>query len=77
MGEPPAPKRFADGSGNGTALETATVRALDAYMMIGRHADRLSEELDQVTQPGVVGAPLSDEDSLVIAIREIAHKRDA
>lgn len=73
---PQPPTRFPDGSGNGSALEIAAVRALDAYIHLGQAADRLSDELDQVTQPGVVHAPMSDEDSLVIAIRQIT-KPDA
>lgn len=68
--------RFPDGSISSIQrLEAATVRALDAHMTLERKAERLCDELDQATNPGVVRAPLSDEDSLVIAIRDVTQER--
>ena len=69
--------RFADGSINsGHRLEAAVVRALDAYISIIRKAERLEDELDQVTAPGVIRTQLSDEDSLVIAIQRVPRSSD-
>ncbi len=70
------PTKFADGSTTGHRLEVAAVRAIDAYMMVEKSAERLSEELDQITSPGVVRVHITDEDSLVIAIKVITHDRD-
>lgn len=64
---------IADGSITGHRLESAVVRALDAHMTLIRRADRLSEELDQTTIPGVIHAQLTDEDSLIIAIHGITR----
>jgi hypothetical protein len=64
------PTRFPDGSGVPNSREqSACVRAIDAYMSLIRKADRLGIELDDVTIPGVVRAPMADDDSLVIALR--------
>lgn len=52
-------------------MQAAAVRALDANMSMSRLAKRVSDELDQITLPGVVIQELSDEDSLVIAISAI------
>lgn len=61
--------KFPDGSVTNTdRLSAAAIRALDAHMAVERHADRLIEELDQITSPGVVRTQITDEDSLVIAI---------
>lgn len=66
--------RFPDGSvTSNDRLSAAAVRALDAHMILERVADRLIEELDQITAPGVVRAHITDEDSLVIAIRDITQ----
>lgn len=62
---------FADGSVTGKRVEAAVVRALDAYMTIERKADLLIEELDDVTIPGVVRTQIDQEDSLVIAIKDV------
>lgn len=64
------PTRIADGSGHGHRLDAACVRALEAWMDITRKADELLDLLDNVTSPGVVRARLSDDDSLVIALRD-------
>lgn len=64
-------RKLADGSGSGrSSYEPACVRALDSYMLLTRQAERVSEELDQITIPGMVDHPVSVEDSLVIALQE-------
>lgn len=70
-------RKFPDGSvSQKDRMKAAGVRALDAYFTVSNRADRLIEELDQVTSPGVVRVQISDEDSLVIAIREITLGRE-
>jgi hypothetical protein len=70
------PRKFPDGSTNGHRLGRAAVRAIDAYMMVARKADELADHLDQLTAPGVIRALLSDEDSLVIVIKELTEGRE-
>lgn len=68
---------LAEGSSSGNRMEAAAVRALDAYIVLGKKADRLADEMDQVTRPGVVRAQqLSKDDSLVIALRDFAPDPD-
>jgi hypothetical protein len=53
-------------------VQTAGVRALDAHTRLRRVAERLSEELDEITSPhGVPTTELSDEDSMVIAVERV------
>jgi len=66
-----APIKFPEGSGiTNNRMESACVRAIDAYMTLGRRADALCAELDNVTLPGVVRAVIDDNDSLVTAVAE-------
>lgn len=52
-------------------LVSAGVRATDAYSRIRRFAERVSEEMDEVTAPhGVQVTNLDDEDSLVTTIEK-------
>jgi hypothetical protein len=44
-------------------------------MMLGTKADELADQLEQLTAPGVIRALLSDEDSLVIVIKELTEGR--
>lgn len=71
-------KRFPEGSVSGKIdpLSAAAMRAVDAHIALGRKAEALVEELDQITSPGVPRQKLSEEDSLVIAISAITD-RDA
>lgn len=64
------PDRFPDSS-SGDRLTAAAVRACSAYQSLGRKADSVGYELDDITSPGNVRQPLSEEDSLVIAISKI------
>jgi hypothetical protein len=67
------PTKFADGSGvPSPRVDSAFVRATEACLRVSRAADRLANELDHVTIPGsgVVHAPLDENDSLVVAVRE-------
>lgn len=72
---PRPPRQFPDGStsGVGHEMSRATVRAIDAYMRLGEAADRVIAAMDNITMPGVVRAPLSEDDSLVMAIAAVAH----
>jgi hypothetical protein len=45
-------------------------------MMLGAKATELADQLDQLTAPGVIRALLSDEDSLVIVIKELTAGRE-
>jgi hypothetical protein len=69
-------RRLADGSGGGQrSYEPACVRALDAYLTMTQQAERLSNELDNVTPVGVIGAvtaSIAPDDSLVIALQNFA-----
>lgn len=65
-----APEKFPEGSGGGVAMaDVACVRAIDSYMKLIELADRLCEAMDDTTIPGVVRAPIKEDDSLVIAIQ--------
>lgn len=69
-------KPIAEGSGS-TDLRTraAAIRAVDAYCELERVADKLADELDNITMPGY-RPYLSDEDSLVIAIKDTIEALD-
>lgn len=67
----PTHPRLADGSGNGHRMESACVRAIDAWMRLAQKASDLLDLLDNVTSPGVVRTHLSEDDSLVIAIQSV------
>lgn len=72
----PRSRTLADGSVSDRRMEAACVRALDAYMMLGRHAARLLRKLNDMTTPGVVKTHIDPEDSLVLAIQSVtASKR--
>jgi len=45
-------------------------------MMVAKKAAELADHLDQLTAPGVIRALLSDEDSLVIVIKELTEGRE-
>jgi len=61
--------RFADGSIAGQRMLSASVRAMDAHLALRRKADRVSEEMDDITNPhGIPTTELSAEDSLVIVV---------
>jgi hypothetical protein len=66
--KPPRPP-FADGSSSGKNFYQACFRAIDTYLRLGRLADLVSAELDNVTTPGVRRS-LSEDDSLVIALMD-------
>lgn len=65
-------------SAAGQRLTSAGIRATNAYASVRRHAERLTDELDDVTPSG--GVPvneLDDEDSMVVAVADvIAAKTD-
>lgn len=65
----PTRTRIADGSASGKNFYSACFRALDAYLKLGRIADRVSVELDNTTVTGVRRS-LPEDDSLVIALRD-------
>jgi hypothetical protein len=51
----------------------ACVRAIEAHMGVTRRADQVLALMDELTMPGrtgVVRAPIDDNDSLVIALRD-------
>ena len=53
-------------------MEAAGIRACDAYTSVQRYADRIAEELDEVTAPiNVQTADLDEEDSMVVAVAEV------
>lgn len=55
----------------GERLESAGHRAQDAYRSVRRYAERVTEEMEEVTSPhGIPTANLSEEDSLVTTIAE-------
>lgn len=61
-------------------MRAASVRAFDALAALRRRADRLCEELDEVTAPhGIPNTELHDEDSAVTTIEEAraTHERVA
>ncbi len=72
------PSRLAEGSKGGSGsmrTEAAFVRAIDSSLALDRSVDRVIAALDDITPPGFIRAPLSDEDSLVIAIKDVASPR--
>lgn len=59
-------------------LRAAAVRAAGAARELSRIANKLAEELDEVTAPhGIPVTELSDEDSMVRAIADIIPARAA
>lgn len=73
----PRAPNFADGSVSGKRVEAACVRALDAYLMLDRKAQRLIDELDDITIPGVVRLHIDPEDSLVIAMQDLTEHKSS
>jgi hypothetical protein len=69
MTHPTTKGRLADGSASGKNFYAACFRALDAYLKLGRLADKVSVELDNATVPGV-NRSLPENDSLVIALMD-------
>ena len=67
---------IAEGSGS-TSLRIRAVatQAIDAYAELGRAAEKLADELDNITMPGFRRG-LSEEDSLVIAIKDTLETLD-
>ena len=66
-------RKLADGSGGGGRRpEAACVRALDASIALGRKADRIMRDLDEITIPGAVKLPIDENDSLVVALQDAA-----
>lgn len=64
----------ANGTGGGSSdqrLVAAGTRALEAYARVIRFAERLGEELDDVTSPHAVPTQLDPEDSMVIAVENV------
>lgn len=56
-------------------MRSACIRACDAFSQVKIHADRLNEELDDVTNPGGVQVGgLSDEDSMVTSIAAVLEQ---
>lgn len=71
-----ARRRTQDDSLSGQRLHSAFVRACDSYTSVKRAADKVNEELDQVTAPGAVQvAELSDEDSMVVATKDVIEAK--
>lgn len=57
------------GSSSGQRLATASSQALEAHTRVRRFAERLGEELDDVTPSrGVPTAELDPEDSMVVSV---------
>jgi hypothetical protein len=66
------PTKLADGSVSGQRIQSAAVRALDAYSLITRRANALTAEMDEVTATnGVPVTDLSEEDSVVTTIAAV------
>lgn len=74
MGKTP----LAEGSSSSTTpLESATVRALDAWIMLEQMAERVIDALDDITAPGTASAePLALDDSLVIALKQFVDLKE-
>lgn len=51
-------------------MEVACVRMIEAHVSLGKKADQVLALLDDMTMPGVVRAPVDDNDSLVIVLRD-------
>jgi len=47
------------------------VRAIDASLALDRSVERVLSALDDATAPGIVRAPLDEDDSLVMAIKDV------
>lgn len=62
---------FPEGSGiSNSRAEVACVRTIESHMGVVRRADQILALMDDMTMPGVVRAPIDDNDSLVIALRD-------
>lgn len=73
-------KRVGTASLAGERMRSAGIRAADAFRSVRRIADRLNEELDDVTaNGGVQVGGLSEEDSMVTSIDAVlaAHGKAA
>ncbi len=70
-----ANSRRRDDSLSGQRLFSAFVRACDQQTTVKRVADKLNEELDQVTAPGAVQVANLDEKDPMVATVEIAIAR--
>lgn len=63
--------------GSNNRMVAASVRAFDSYASVQRRANRILEELDEVTAPhGVPTTELHDEDSAVIVVDEARHAHE-
>lgn len=59
-------------------MASASVRACESYKSVQRAAERLGDELEDVTSPG--GIPitnLDDEDSMVVAVDRVLKANGA
>lgn len=75
---PNSRRRAQDDSLSGQRLQSACIRACDSRASVKRAADRLNEELDQVTAPGGVQVGgLSEEDSMVTTVAAVIEKHAA
>lgn len=53
-------------------MRSASIRARDAWLSIRRMAKRVSDEMDEATNPdGVRVAGFTDEDSMVTAVADL------
>lgn len=55
-------------------MEAACIRALEAIHVLEERASSALAELDNMTIPGVVRAPLDEEDSLVISLQTLTKQ---
>ncbi len=57
-------------------MKAASVRAVDALKSVTRCANKLCEEMDEVTSPhGIPLMDLDEEDSVVIAVKTMIDSR--
>ena len=64
---------YANGIDASHKLQAAGMRAIESYNRVTRFAQRFSEELEDITEPGNVGIPraLDPEDSVVTTIERV------
>jgi hypothetical protein len=72
------PTRLPTGGSSGQRLKSATVRACDSYRGVRLRAERILDDMDEVTgRHGIPTTDLPEDDSLVIVTQDAlaAHKR--